>query len=424
MTMGIIQIGGLHDIDAGMESMARAIERDARVEPDASLTTLEIRAAFQRARSRRAERSGGGPTPPEGVERGAAETSAEVPQGHVAAQRRPSRRGRGDAGVPLDAVVAGGGGMTAPPIQQSGIRSLDEPTVAVPNQDSGVACLPPGSACISAVCGSCCGGWCTGGPGSPGICCASADSVCSVNQECCSRSCRNGSCAPSPVGSHCFVESNCAGGLLCSNGDRCCPLLLGGRCGPRAQQFCEPFTMGPCVGGTGGGHCCVPRGGECTGYGECCIGRCVGRGMNDPEPQPEHGRCESCAPTGRACEYYWDCCTGVCTEGRCACAPIGTRCIAAASCCSGTCRQGRCDCAQGNCCAEFNSGCQAGSECCSGICSGGHCDCTIRDAPCSTATQCCSGVCTNGSCACSPRGSTCVADAACCSDSCVRGRCR
>lgn len=85
MTIGTVQIGGQHDIDAGVQSMRLAIERDARVEPDASLTTPEISAAFERARGRRTERPTGGPTPTESVDPDASEVSAAAPQWYCGA---------------------------------------------------------------------------------------------------------------------------------------------------------------------------------------------------------------------------------------------------------------------------------------------------------------------------------------------------
>lgn len=161
--------------------------------------------------------------------------------------------------------------------------------------------------------------------------CKEAGEPCSLNANCCSFECTEGTC----IASECESDFECVTNY-CNSGS-CMSCLTNEDCAP-----------GSCLNGA-----CI----ECTSSGDCPTNLCLG------------GLCASCARNS-------DCPTGICVDGACqSCLVSGTECLSNENCCSNSCVAGACatcaqdsDCPFGYCDSDTGScRCRAGDALCTGV---------------------------------------------------------
>mgnify|MGYP001450429475 CR=1 FL=1 len=306
----------------------------------------------------------------------------------------------------------------------SGLCDLD-PTGTLTCRPA-TGCLDVGALCTHA--GACCSLSCeTAGDGSKrcnlGLC-ASTNSTCTDDADCCGHRCDGAQCSNS--------EALCAAaGESCDKNEQCCS----GSCDTLAtgQPRCALLQA------------CRVRGETCVDSADCCSGRCVERGSL--------GLCEDLAQctsadgkpcsrqVGEICKDDGECCSRKCSKTsqgpkRCA-ATGGCRarceiCTQDAECCTQKCvlgADGARRCAPPIACLPLGEICDTEAQCCAtsskpkcednpkGVgakrCFDPNAQCMNDGAACTLASQCCGGHCVpnGGSLRCT---STCVADGAAC----------
>lgn len=269
-------------------------------------------------------------------------------------------------------------------------------------------------------------------PGGP----AAGGNPCTMDGDCASKFCNNGTCSPSS-----YCQQN---GDSCNDNIDCC----GGQCTKQAGKVIG--VCGQVAGGGAGG--CEPSGTLCTGNGVSCGGNCCSRSCAPFGPsgkticQPTSG----CQVLGNLCRANSDCCGweggpepkkgpyecvkatpgqeyGICGKGN-ACTEPGTICGKALE--SDGVTVGVCN-ASNNCCEKAGQGnpvCNTSPEkCCRRDALGvPRCiidydlDCTnnppAAGATCATSADCCGKPCVNGVClgACVPSAGECTVTADCC----------
>ncbi len=194
------------------------------------------------------------------------------------------------------------------------------------NSNHGTFCGQPGSACTGS--GDCCSGECTaystltssGYCYDPPIQCTANGQTCGQDDDCCSLTCTNGTCAQGCA----QAWTDCSSSACCSNAGNCvdnvCQVLspacsaLGKPCGGGMGELA--CCSGVCTGGVCAGKTCGENGTACTGASDCCTGTCT-NGACTVAPQ--------CAWKGN-CTSDFQCCTGSCVmtgpTGQCT-APVG-----------------------------------------------------------------------------------------------------
>ena len=266
------------------------------------------------------------------------------------------------------------------------------------------ACVLTGQQCSTQEPWRCCSKKCLTGPSSQSFCAtcigATDTQLCSSDAECCGglfcntrcSTCREGACKagePCCAGGSCPASGVCPvhglpNGVACTADSQCSSnRCLSGRCcgGVRYPYIQCSECCGDLLCDAQTNHCGSRIGGSCADSFDCAQGRC------------KNGVCTNCLPAGGLCDSYVDCCGGnICKFGVCTappCSGFGAGCASGSTCCSGACTQGSCACLGGG------RGCSSGGACCSGICNG-ICTCSPGLSACTSDSECCFGPCMAG----------------------------
>jgi hypothetical protein len=232
--------------------------------------------------------------------------------------------------------------------------------VGCPSESCFVACHQAGGSCGDGI-NSCCAGWrCSGGTCAM---CAWGGQACATTAECCSGTCKNGSCVDG-IGGTCVSQAGCSAGE-CRDG-RCQCTVDQILCNSGCVSTLDPNNCRGCgnVCPTGTGRVCTANGCVCdpaSAFPDECNGTCVNK-SND------RTNCGLCFNTCPKLEQ-------VCNKGVCGCPGGMTD-------CNGSCTDTS---SSQTHCGMCNRGCPVGTE----VCSAGTCTCAAGY------TRCPTGNCVN-----------------------------
>ena len=229
--------------------------------------------------------------------------------------------------------------------------------------------------------------------------CSESGATCATAEECCDfiagkADCVGGHCC-SPRGVHCASDGDC-----CSDAGYCDSGYCGAVICREAKAACTldaQCCSRSCVKNACAATICGDDGFECAAGTDCCSGHCEATGKCGKSCSPLGGVCRADQPccAGVTCYVPKGADSGVCSTGMCF--PAGVDCASDAQCCEGL----VCDATFSQCsaqCSADGKACATDGECCSGSCAQGACAAKCSNAYCTTGADCCSKQCLHATC--------------------------